>query len=149
MKKLINFTCIVILILSLGLTLLGGYWQLYPYKMEMIYDQNSLPILNTNHTIKGGETINWRAHFVIYRKARIEYRYILESSQTDCEYKILYEGSGESTIGEVDHTSAMVVVPVNFKPCVYHVRIDTFFHPNPSSRIIAITAVTENFTVTK
>lgn len=146
--KIVNSISYMVIGACMIFTLLAGYWQLYPYNVEKIYDQYNLPILNTDHVVYGGETIRWRAHFIMHMASKIEYRYIIESpNNPDCEYKILYEGAGVSKIGEVDHTSAMVVVPINFKPCVYHVRIETNLHPNPSGRIITITAVTENFTV--
>lgn len=140
-----------ILSIAMGLILTISYWLLFPYNIEKIYDQNKMPILNEGHQVKAGGIVKWRAHYIIYKSGlRVEYSYFLEpaTDSSPCEYKILLQGVSVTKAGEVDHVNASNVVPAEFKPCPYHVRIESVFHPNPL-RTIDITAITEDFNIIK
>lgn len=149
MNKLPYYLSMFVILIMLGLTLVNMYWTFYPYNVEKVYDQQAMPILNSGHTLKGGDTIRWRAHYEMYLdKVPVDFTFYLEPTpgQTACDFRILLQGSSVTTKGEVDHTNASVIVPEGFKPCTYHVKIVSLFHPNPS-RTISIVVFTEPFNV--
>lgn len=148
MKK-INIASYLILLTCVAMLGLTTFWQYRPYVIEKV--DEPLPILNANHTIKGGETIRWRAHYTIFMEGiKAESTFYLEPIDTlsTCEFKILQENSSVTRAGEVDHINSTTVVPKEFKPCMYHVRIQSIFHVNPI-RTIPVNIFTEEFKVIK
>lgn len=138
-----------VFIACFGLIALNAYWQYWPYKIRKVYQP--LPILNEDHTLRGGDTIRWRAHYqMLMGGIKVDSIFYLEPVDkiSACEFKILQEVSSVTVVGEIDHINATTVVPKEFKPCMYHVRIQSNFHVNPI-RIIALDTFTEDFNVVK
>lgn len=132
------------------LTGLNTYWYFKPYDIIKFFAEKN-EILNENHTIKAGDTIKFRAHYdMLLGNIPVEFIYYLEPTDPTaaCEFKILGQGKGETKAGLVDRINSTLVVPLDFKPCEYHVRITSIYQPNPQKKITK-DRYTEDFKVIK
>ncbi len=137
---------IAVIMLTVGYS---NFQTFRPYHIQDIDSQNAMPILNKDHIIKPGEIIRWQVHTVTYMGGiSDDYTYYLEPAegQDVCDFRILQQGRGATKEGIVNHVSAMTRVPMDFRPCTYHVRILVVFHVSPS-RDIVTNAQTEDFEV--
>lgn len=144
------YLIVVSVILWVGMIGLGFYWQYVPYNQDD-YFVASTPknlILNPDHVVHQGEVIKWSVNTMIKRPfVAITTRYI-ESEQPGCDFKILPTTTIVAEVGPKVYTNTSYIVPLDFKPCTYHVKLVSAVKVNPN-RTVEFIRYTEDFTVIK
>lgn len=134
-----------------GVTILCAlniYWLVYPYKVSdyFVFAKSQNPIENKDHIICGGERIRWTVDSEILQKMTIETSRFIESRDEGCDFEILPTSTQVLEKGLRRYTNASYIVPIDFKPCTYHVRIVSYIKVNPI-RTLHFVRETEDFVV--
>jgi hypothetical protein len=141
MNKFAIYIAYLTLILALGLTILGGYWLLYPYKPIVF---NNLPFKVDNKIVKVGNPLTYTADYCKYSN-------LLPTATKSFVNQIIYVLPGEAVVIKpigCGTVQVQITVPTNLPPGDYVLKITYHYQVNPI-RIVNVYAQSEEFAVTK
>lgn len=120
-----------------GMMGIGYYWQYQPASVSdyVLFNTPKNAILNKDHIILPGEVIRYAVDTFIVKKFVAETTRYIVSNDPGCDQKIFLPTTQVIEIGQRTFTNASFSVPLEFKPCTYHLRFVTSVQVNPNKKI--------------
>lgn len=132
-------------ILMFGLSMFWQYWP-YPESDYLTFRYPKNVILNPGKIIHPGDIIQYSADTIVRKPfTAVTSRYLI-SNDLGCDYKILPTTTMVLKAGPIVFTNKSYIVPLDFKPCTYHLHFVTTVQVNPN-RTITFLRDTEDFIV--